>query len=110
MFSRQASGEKPGLRRDCDAASMSEPLVLKSTLNLHKADLPMTAGMTQNEHKQLDAWREANLYQRILGARQGKPLFVLHDGPPYPSSTIHLGTGLNQILKDLVVNTKSMAG
>jgi len=110
MFSRQASGEKPGLRRDCDAASMSEPLVLKSTLNLPKTDFPMKAGLPQNEPKQLDAWQEADLYQQILDARQGKPLFVLHDGPPYPTGTIHLGTGLNKILKDLIVKTKSMAG
>src|SRR5262249_51974446 len=56
------------------------------------------------------AWQAANLYQQILDARQGKPLFVLHDGPPYPTGTIHLGTGLNKILKDLIVKTKSMAG
>src|SRR5882762_3913147 len=42
--------------------------------------------------------------------RKGKPLFVLHDGPPYPTGEIHLGTGLNKILKDLVVKTKGMAG
>ena len=66
--------------------------------------------MPQNEPKQLDAWQESNLYERILEARQGKPLFVLHDGPPYPTGEIHLGTGLNKILKDLVVKTKSMAG
>jgi len=89
---------------------MSEPLVLKSTLNLPKTDFPMKAGLPQNEPKQLEAWREENLYQKILDARQGKPLFVLHDGPPYPTGTIHLGTGLNKILKDLIVKTKSMAG
>ena len=70
----------------------------------------MKAGLPQNEPKQLEAWQAANLYQQILDARQGKPLFVLHDGPPYPTGTIHLGTGLNKILKDLIVKTKSMAG
>jgi isoleucyl-tRNA synthetase len=89
---------------------MSEPLVLKTTLNLPKTDFPMKAGLPQNEPKQLETWQEANLYQQILEARQGKPLFVLHDGPPYPTGTIHLGTGLNKILKDLIVKTKSMAG
>jgi len=89
---------------------MSEPLALKTTLNLPKTDFPMKAGLPQNEPKQLEAWQAANLYQRILDARQGKPLFVLHDGPPYPTGTIHLGTGLNKILKDLIVKTKSMAG
>ena len=89
---------------------MSEPLELKKTLNLPKTDFPMKASLPLNEPKQLEAWQEANLYQQILDARKGKPLFVLHDGPPYPTGTIHLGTGLNKVLKDLVVKTKSMAG
>ncbi len=70
----------------------------------------MKAGLPQNEPKQLAAWDESKLYERILAEREGKPLFVLHDGPPYPTGTIHLGTGLNKILKDLVVKSKSMAG
>ena len=90
---------------------MAEPLELKKTLNLPKTDFPMKASLPQNEPKQLggvagsavstsEFWRHA----------KGKPLFVLHDGPPYPTGEIHLGTGLNKILKDLVVKTKSMAG
>jgi len=89
---------------------MAEPLELKKTLNLPKTDFPMKASLPQNEPKQLAAWEESHLYERILEARQGKPLFVLHDGPPYPTGTIHLGTGLNKTLKDLIVKSKSMAG
>jgi len=89
---------------------MAEPLELKKTLNLPKTAFPMKASLPQNEPKQLEAWQQVHLYERILEARKGKPLFVLHDGPPYPTGTIHLGTGLNKILKDLVVKTKSMAG
>jgi len=89
---------------------MAEPLELKKTLNLPKTDFPMKASLPQNEPKQLEAWHGGNIYERILEARKGKPLFVLHDGPPYPTGEIHLGTGLNKILKDLVVKTKSMAG
>ncbi|HET9995493.1 MAG TPA: isoleucine--tRNA ligase, partial [Candidatus Acidoferrum sp.] len=89
---------------------MAEPLELKKTLNLPKTDFPMKASLPQNEPKQLEAWYAGNIYERILEARKGKPLFVLHDGPPYPTGEIHLGTGLNKILKDLVVKTKSMAG
>ena len=89
---------------------MSEPLELKKTLNLPKTDFPMKASLPLNEPKQLAAWQDSKLYQRILEAREGKPLFVLHDGPPYPTGTIHLGTGLNKILKDLIVKSKSMAG
>jgi len=89
---------------------MAEPLELKKTLNLPKTDFPMKANLPQNEPNQLAAWQEESLYERILEARKGKPLFVLHDGPPYPTGEIHLGTGLNKTLKDLVVKTKSMAG
>jgi isoleucyl-tRNA synthetase len=92
------------------AASMSETLELKMTLNLPKTGFPMKANLPLNEPRQLEAWQEADLYQQILEARAGRPLFVLHDGPPYPTGTIHLGTGLNKVLKDLVVKTKSMAG
>jgi isoleucyl-tRNA synthetase len=89
---------------------MAEPLELKKTLNLPKTDFPMKAGLPQNEPKQLAAWHESDLYERILEARRGLPLFVLHDGPPYPTGTIHLGTGLNKILKDMIVKSKSLAG
>jgi isoleucyl-tRNA synthetase len=89
---------------------MAEPLELKKTLNLPKTDFSMKASLPQNEPKQLEAWYAGNIYERILETRKGKPLFVLHDGPPYPTGEIHLGTGLNKILKDLVVRTKSMAG
>ena len=89
---------------------MSEPLELKKTLNLPKTDFPMKASLPLNEPKQLAEWQESGLYERILEVRKGKPLFVLHDGPPYPTGEIHLGTGLNKILKDLVVKTRSMAG
>src|SRR6266576_2573884 len=63
---------------------MAEPLELKKTLNLPKTDFPMKAGLPQNEPKQLEAWHSGNIYERILETRNGKPLFVLHDGPPYP--------------------------
>jgi isoleucyl-tRNA synthetase len=89
---------------------MTEPLELKKTLNLPKTDFAMKASLPQNEPKQLEAWQAANLYEQILAARSDKPLFVLHDGPPYPTGTIHLGTGLNKILKDMIVKSKSMAG
>src|SRR5882724_12134036 len=98
----------PG-RKHCDRF-MAEPLELKKTLNLPKTEFSMKASLPLNEPKQLAAWEEARLYERILEVRKGKPLFVLHDGPPYPTGEIHLGTGLNKILKDLVVKTRSMAG
>src|SRR2546430_13987951 len=89
---------------------MPNPLELKKPLNLPKTDFRMKASLPKNEPKQLEAGQGENFYERIREARKGKPLFVLHDGPPYPTGEIHLGTGLNKILKDLIVKTKSMAG
>ncbi len=70
----------------------------------------MKANLPQNEPKQLAEWEQSKLYHRIQLARAGAPTYVLHDGPPYPTGTIHLGTGLNKILKDMVVKSKTMAG
>ncbi len=89
---------------------MAKLLDLKSTLNLPKTDFPMKARLPEREPLQLAAWEEIGLYRRILESREGKPLFVLHDGPPYPTGEIHLGTGLNKILKDMIVKSKTMAG
>ena len=83
---------------------------LKNTLNLPKTDFPMKAKLPEREPQQLAAWEQAGLYRRILESRAGAPLFVLHDGPPYPTGEIHLGTGLNKVLKDMSVKTKTMAG
>ena len=89
---------------------MAKIVDLKSTLNLPHTDFPMKAGLPLNEPKQLAEWEEKKLYHRIQQARSGAPSYVLHDGPPYPTGTIHLGTGLNKILKDMVVKSKTMAG
>jgi isoleucyl-tRNA synthetase len=83
---------------------------LKSTLNLPRTDFPMKASLPKAEPVQLEEWEAQGLYERIQKARAGAPSYVLHDGPPYPTGTIHLGTGMNKILKDMVVKSKTMAG
>ncbi len=85
-------------------------LELKSTINLPKTDFPMKANLPQNEPKMLARWEEMGIYQRIREARAGAPMYVMHDGPPYTSGPIHLGTALNKCLKDFIVKSKSMAG
>jgi isoleucyl-tRNA synthetase len=89
---------------------MPKLLDLKSTLNLPKTAFPMKANLPQNEPHILAEWEQNDLYKRIQQARAEAPTFVLHDGPPYATGSIHLGTGLNKILKDMVVKSKSMAG
>jgi isoleucyl-tRNA synthetase len=86
------------------------PLELKSTLNLPKTDFSMKANLPHNEPKMLVHWQEMNLYEQIRKARQGAPVYVLHDGPPYANGPIHLGTAMNKCLKDFIVKSKTMAG
>ena len=87
---------------------MSKPL--KTTLNLPRTHFPMKANLPQNEPRILAQWEDGRLYERIQQARNQSPTYILHDGPPYPTGTIHLGTALNKILKDMVVKSKTMAG
>ena len=89
---------------------MAKTVDFKSTLNLPRTDFPMKARLPEREPAQLAAWEASGLYRRILQSRADAPLFVLHDGPPYPTGEIHLGTGLNKVLKDLIVKTKTMSG
>lgn len=89
---------------------MSAPLELKKTLNLPKTDFPMKAGLPQNEPKWLERWDKDDLYGSIRQSRKGKPIYVLHDGPPYANGAIHEGHALNKCLKDFVVKSKTMAG
>src|ERR1700726_1736382 len=70
----------------------------------------MKANLPQNEPKMLARWEQARIYQRIREARKGSPTYILHDGPPYTSGPIHMGTALNKCLKDFIVKTKTMAG
>ncbi len=88
----------------------SPPLDLKKTVNLPRTAFPMKANLPQAEPKLLARWKSEDLYGRIRASRQGRPRYVLHDGPPYANGDIHLGTALNKILKDFIVKSKTMAG
>ena len=70
------------------------PLELKATINLPKTAFPMKANLPQNEPKILARWEQTRIYDRIREARKGSPTYILHDGPPYTSGPIHLGTAL----------------
>lgn len=82
----------------------------KSTLNITKTDFPMRAGLPQSEPNTLKRWNEEKVYEKVLEKNEGKPLYVLHDGPPYANGDIHLGTALNKVLKDFIVRYKNMSG
>lgn len=82
----------------------------KNTLNLPKTDFPMQAGLPKREPERLAKWEQENVYEKLMEKNDGKPLYVLHDGPPYANGDIHLGTALNKVLKDIIVRYKNMTG
>ncbi len=86
------------------------PFELKATINLPKTAFPMKANLPQNEPKMLDRWEQMRIYERIRQARKGAPRYILHDGPPYTSGPIHMGTAMNKCLKDFIAKSKTMAG
>ncbi|MDX9835220.1 MAG: isoleucine--tRNA ligase [Desulfobulbus sp.] len=82
----------------------------RETLNLPKTTFKMKANLTQREPLVLKRWEREQLYQQLQQAAVARPLFVLHDGPPYANGNIHLGTAFNKVLKDIILRAKRMAG
>ena len=81
-----------------------------ATLFLPKTDFPMKAGLPEREPELLKRWARLRLYDRMREEAMGREKFVLHDGPPYANGHIHIGTGLNKILKDVVTRSQGMMG
>lgn len=82
----------------------------KDTLNMMKTDFPMRANLPNREPEILKGWYDNKLYENLMEHNEGKPLFILHDGPPYANGDIHIGHALNKTLKDFIVRYKNMTG
>ena len=82
----------------------------KDTLNLPKTDFPMRGNLARREPEMLKQWQEQGLYARIQEAGRGRPLFILHDGPPYANGDIHIGHAVNKILKDIIIKSRTLSG
>jgi len=82
----------------------------KDTLNLPQTDFPMKANLNQREPEILGKWTAEGLYARIEENGKDKPVYILHDGPPYANGHIHIGHALNKILKDVILKSKRMEG
>ncbi|WP_458758009.1 isoleucine--tRNA ligase [Afipia sp. TerB] len=93
-----------------DTPQKSDAADYSKTLYLPQTDFPMRAGLPQQEPKILARWNEIGLYGQLRATAQGRPKFVLHDGPPYANGNIHIGHALNKILKDLVTKSQQMLG
>lgn len=83
---------------------------MKETLHLGKTGFPMRGNLPNREKEWQKDWEEADLYGQRQKLNEGKPSFVLHDGPPYANGNIHIGHALNKISKDIIVRYKSMSG
>ena len=81
-----------------------------ATLNLPKTAFPMRGNLPKREPDVLGKWEEQDLYEKMVQKNQGRPMYVLHDGPPYANGEIHLGTALNKVLKDFIIKYKNMSG
>ena len=81
----------------------------KDTLNLPKTDFPMRAGLPKREPEWLERWEKIGVYDRLRGAT-GRPVFCLHDGPPYANGNLHIGHALNKTIKDMIVRSHQMMG
>ena len=80
------------------------------TINLPKTDFPMRAGLPKREPEMLKRWEEQDLYNELLKKNEGKPLFNLHDGPPFSNGELHMGHALNKALKDFITRSYAMRG
>ncbi len=82
----------------------------KATLNLPKTPFPMKANLARMEPDSLASWEAMGFYKRLRETGAGRPLWILHDGPPYANGNIHLGHVLNKVLKDMIVKSRTMLG
>ena len=80
------------------------------TLNLPQTEFSMRAALPKREPSMVDDWNTNGLYYEMIKRNEGKPKYILHDGPPYANGDIHLGTALNKVLKDIIIRNKNMSG
>ncbi len=80
------------------------------TICLPKTDFPMRAGLPKREPEMLKRWEDEDLYHELLKKNEGKPLFSLHDGPPFSNGSIHMGTAMNKAIKDIITRSYAMRG
>ena len=80
------------------------------TINLPKTDFPMRAGLPKREPEMLKRWKDQDVYHEMLKKNEGKPLFNLHDGPPFSNGALHMGHALNKAIKDFITRSYAMRG
>lgn len=91
---------------------MSENKAKNYNDTIHKMQTPfeMRAGLPKKEPVMLSDWEQNEVYKKMIANNEGKPQYILHDGPPYANGNIHMGTALNKIIKDIIIRYKNMSG
>src|SRR3982750_2654529 len=99
----RATRQRPG-------STLRDMADYKDTLNLPETPFPMRGDLAKREPQWVKEWQEKGVYRRLRTIAKGRPRFILHDGPPYASGDIHIGTAMNKILKDIIVKSRTLAG
>lgn len=66
--------------------------------------------MKEQEDKVIEFWSKKKIYEKAKKKNLGKKKFYFLDGPPYATGAIHMGTGINKILKDFYIRFYRMNG
>jgi isoleucyl-tRNA synthetase len=82
----------------------------RNTVFLPQTSFPMRGDLPKREPQLLAKWEAMDLWSKLRQDAKGRPLFMLHDGPPYANGHLHIGTALNKILKDVINRTRQMGG
>src|SRR5271167_675198 len=93
-----------------DQPRADAPRDYRDTVFLPQTGFPMRGDLPKKEPQILARWDAMDLWSRLRAASAGRPMFILHDGPPYANGHLHIGTALNKILKDVINRTRQMAG
>lgn len=65
-------------------------------------------GTKSSDKEVLEFWNAKSIYEKSRKKNQKGKKFYFMDGPPYASGSIHLGTALNKILKDIAMRSQRM--
>ena len=90
--------------------SNTDSINYKKTLNLPNTPFPMKGNLANREPAMLKEWVDADIYSQLRKHAEGRPSYILHDGPPYANGDLHIGHAVNKILKDMILKSKTLAG
>ncbi len=55
-------------------------------------------------------WRNQQIFEKSMKAREGKPVYTFYDGPPTANGKPHIGHVLTRVIKDMIPRYKTMKG